>query len=138
YYKLKYESVFSNMEDLQQTLPAKTSLVRYIFINNELFVIVIDKITKRLFSLQSNELERSVSELTRYSSNFTHTSEILKELYDKLWAPFASLVKNQKVIIVPDGILFSLNFEILTPSRISGYSELATNSLLAKHTISYH
>ena len=138
YYKLKYESVFRSIDDIQQSIPSSASMVRYIFINDDLYVIVVDKNSKQLFSLDGTGLESKVANLTHYSSNFQQVSQTLLDLYNRLWAPFASTIRNRKIIIVPDGVLFSLNFEILTPSRIFNYHELAKNSLLAKHTISYH
>ena len=40
--------------------------------------------------------------------------------------------------MIPDRDLFNLSFEILTPKLISNYKDLATNSLLSKHVISYN
>ncbi|MGB5273688.1 MAG: CHAT domain-containing protein, partial [Flavobacteriaceae bacterium] len=37
-----------------------------------------------------------------------------------------------------DGELFNLSFELLTPTRITSFEELATHSLMAKHTFSYN
>jgi CHAT domain-containing protein len=41
------------------------------------------------------------------------------------------------VIIIPDGILFNLSFEMLTPEKIASFKEFHTNSLLSKYSISY-
>ena len=48
------------------------------------------------------------------------------------------LVQTEQVIIFPDGELFNLAFELLTPKRIQSHRELATSSLLAKHILSYN
>src|SRR5690606_4723628 len=42
------------------------------------------------------------------------------------------------VIIIPDRDLFNLNFEMLTKKVAKSNQDLATNSLLAKHIISYN
>jgi CHAT domain-containing protein len=62
----------------------------------------------------------------------------LEELYRYLWKPIESQLIHKKVIIIPDGQLFNLSFEILTPQKIRTYAELAKGSLLSKYTISYH
>jgi CHAT domain-containing protein len=62
----------------------------------------------------------------------------LAELYEQLWRPLEDLIHTEKVIIFPEGELFNLSFELLTPTSINTYGDLATKSLLAKHTISYN
>jgi CHAT domain-containing protein len=66
------------------------------------------------------------------------TAENLQLLYRQLWLPLAKNIHYKKVVIVPDGILYNLNFEILTPQRITSFREIAAKSLLADYTISYH
>lgn len=53
-------------------------------------------------------------------------------------APLAKNIQNKKIIIIPDGILYNLNFELLTPQKILHFRELATKSLLSDFTISYN
>lgn len=65
------------------------------------------------------------------------TSEILSVLYRKLWLPLSQSIQHKKVIIIPDGILFNVNFELLTLQRIATFKELATKSLMSDYTISY-
>ncbi|MGZ5219859.1 MAG: CHAT domain-containing protein, partial [Chitinophagaceae bacterium] len=115
-----------------------TTLVRYFFIEKELYALVADKNQKRLFPLKSEGVEEYISTISQYSSAVNKTTDALHQLYQSLWAPIAKEVKHKKIIIVPDGILFTLNFEILTPARIHQFEELASQSLLASHTISYH
>jgi CHAT domain-containing protein len=47
------------------------------------------------------------------------------------------VISNNKVLVIPDGILYNLSFETLTSEKINSFQELAAKSLLAKHTISY-
>jgi CHAT domain-containing protein len=55
-----------------------------------------------------------------------------------LWAPLEKAIDTERVLVVPDGILFNLNFEILTPKKLTSYAEMASGSLLGKHSFSYH
>ena len=138
YYKLRYESIFRSLKEVQASLPVNTTLVRYFFVEKELYALVADRNTKRLFPLKSDGVEEYITAISQYSSAVNKTTDALHQLYLSLWAPLEKEVRHKKIIIVPDGILFTLNFEILTPARIHRFESLASQSLLARHTISYH
>ena len=63
---------------------------------------------------------------------------MLYQLYNQLWKPFEKAIKTEHVVIIPDGALFNLSFESLTPKKINSFKEISTHSLLAKHSISYN
>ena len=138
YYRLRYETIFRSLKDVQTSLPEQTTLVRYFFVEKELYALVADRQGKKMFPLRAEGVEEYINAVTQYTSQVNKTTDALHQLYLSLWAPFEKEVKHKKIIIVPDGILFTLNFEILTPARIHRFESLATQSLLAKHTISYH
>lgn len=137
YYTMRYASIFQSLDAVQQTVPANTTLVRYLFLEKELVAVVIDRKQKQLFLLDASNTDRSIEVLTNYSSDVFATSHALTRLYDQLWKPLAPLVQTSKVVIIPDGILYNLSFEMLTAQPVSNYGQLATHSLLAKHAISY-
>lgn len=137
YYKMRYASIFKSLGEIQKTIPANTSLVRYFFVEKELFAVVADSKQKQLYPLQMQGVEKQINELTRYGSDAKRTGDILFNLYGKLWAPFATSIHHKKVVIVPAGILYNLNFELLTPQKITRFEDLATKSLLATLTMSY-
>ncbi len=137
YYDLRYETIFKNFDNIQQTIPQNTTVVRYLFIDKVLFALVTDRERQNIFPLENDSLEESISLLTEQSLSVNQTSAILFDLHQKLWQPISENIQHKKVIIIPDGILFNLNFEILTPQKITSYKEFASKSLLAEYTISY-
>ncbi len=137
YYAMRYSSIFKNIDHLQQAIPENTSLVRYFFIDKQLFAFVADKKMRQIFPLEVDSIGMNISMLSEPGLDVQKTSEILSVLYLKLWLPLSKSIHHNKVIIIPDGILFNLNFELLTPQRINTFKELATKSLLADYTISY-
>ena len=137
YYNLRYETIIKNFENVLQTLPENTSVVRYLFIDQELYALVADKQVRSIFPLESDSLEESISSLTEPDLTVNQTSALLFDLYNQLWQPISANIQHKKIIIIPDGVLFNLNFEILTPQRITTYKEFAKHSLLAEYTISY-
>ncbi|CAH8282964.1 CHAT domain-containing protein [Mariniflexile fucanivorans] len=138
YYKMRYGTISESLENLQKNLPKNTSIVRYFFIDGELYAVIVDKKTKNIYKLDFKDVAGSVAQLTKDQSDISKTSDLLHKLYIKLWQPFENKITNEKVVIIPDRELFNLSFETLTPKKIKSFKELATNSLLAKHTISYN
>ncbi len=137
YYAMRYASIFKNMDHIQQAIPENTSLVRYFFIDKQLFAFVADKKMRQIFPLEVDSIGINIPMLSEPGLGVKKTSEILSVLYQKLFLPLSKSIHHNKVIIIPDGILFNLNFELLTPQRITTFKELATKSLLADYTISY-
>ncbi|HEY8388118.1 MAG TPA: CHAT domain-containing tetratricopeptide repeat protein [Parasegetibacter sp.] len=138
YYDLRYSSIFKSLSDIQQLIPEKGTLIRYLFVNNELLALVADKNTRQLFRLNDSGLEDDLRILSSEWMNVEKTSAALHDLYNKLWGPLQAAIKTNKVVIVPDGILFNLSFEMLTPKRIQHFREMASGSLLTDYIISYH
>lgn len=138
YYGMRYASIFRSMPELQSSLPANTTLVRYFFTGKRLVALVADSTSKKLVSLESQNLESRIAGLLQLGYQEKPATTILNSLYQSLWTPVASAVKTKKVLIIPDGILFNLSFDLLTTDPISNYRELSSKSLLARHDITYH
>lgn len=138
YYKLRFASISKSLTNIAQTLPNNTTAVRYMFIDKDLYAAVISRETTRLFKLQQTNLSANISKLQDESSLFDNHFETLQQLYINLWKPFENEIKTGRVVIIPDGELFNLNFEMLTAEKVSSYKQLATQSLLSKHVISYN
>lgn len=136
YYNMRYAKIFRNLNDVQKSIPAATTLIRYFFIDKDLFAFVADRKQKQVFQIDSKAVEE-VSTFAANGLSVAKTAELLNSLYRKLWAPLAKNIHHKKIIIIPDGVLYNLSFEILTPLKINSFKELATKSLLANYTISY-
>lgn len=136
YYNMRYATIFKSLSEIQKSIPAGTSLVRYFFIDKDLFAFVADSKQKNVFQLDAKSVEE-IPKLSTYGMNVGKTADALYNLHRSLWAPFEKSIHHKKIVIIPDGVLYNLNFELLTPNRINSFKELATKSLLANHTISY-
>ncbi|WP_113923380.1 CHAT domain-containing protein [Cognataquiflexum aquatile] len=138
YFQFRYANISSSIDDIQVNIPVQTTVVRYIFVGENLAAVVMDKNQKKLISLDFAPVRNHIAELQRNWNKEEEVFQLLDELYQSLWRPLEPMIQNQKLIIIPDAQLFNLSFEILTPTKIKSYSELAKKSLLAKHSISYH
>lgn len=138
YYKMRYASIFKSTGEIQKGIPPNTTVVRYFYIGKDLFALVADSKQKEIFPLDNNGIDKKIALLSAYSMDAVKTGEVLLSLHQQLWLPFSKNIYHKKIVIIPDGILYNLNFEILTPVKISSFKELATGSLLTDLTISYH
>ncbi len=138
YYRMRYEKIFTSLGDVQKSVPAGTTIIRYFFVDKDLFAVVLDGQTKKLVALEAKSIEDDIKTVSDFSAQEAALTVALHRLYGQLWQPLSAFVKNQRVLVIPDGILFNLSFEILTPTPIKKYQELATSSLLAKYTFAYH
>lgn len=138
YYKMRYGTIERSLGTLQKELPEATTLVRYIFIDDDLKAFIITNNGIDLCHLDFDADNTSIQLLNNNHLSISESSELLNQLYQKLWQPFENKIQTKKVVIIPDGVLFNLSFEMLTPSKIVDFSEMTKNSLLAKHVISYN
>lgn len=138
YYQFRYGNLEASLDDIQKTIPAGTSLIRYMFVGDHLTAMVMDTESRDLVRLEYGKVDRHIATLTENWSQPKVCLAILHQLYQQLWQPLLPHLKNEKIIIIPDGSLYNLSFELLTPTRLEDYGHFATGSLLAKHSISYH
>lgn len=138
YYNMRYGSIIQPLDGIQKNIPAGTIVVRYLFIGDDLYAFVVSEENKALVPMASDGLSENILALTESNFDVEQIGPILYTLYEQLWKPIENKVSSEKIIIVPDGILFNLSFETLTSAQISSFQELATTSLLAKHDISYN
>ncbi len=138
YYKMRYATLEEPLNDLQQKIPENTTVVRYIFIDENLYVFVASASLKKMIKLNYDNVKNHIPKLKNDEFSVEKMRPLLYELYRALWFPLEKYVHTQKVVIIPDRELFNLSFETLTPKPIRSFQELATNSLLANYDISYN
>ncbi|MEM7086650.1 MAG: CHAT domain-containing protein [Bacteroidota bacterium] len=138
YYKMRYMQIEQPIDNLQQNIPDHTTVVRYLFVEEELYVLVVSKTQKKMIALASDKLTENILLLGENQGDLKVVLPLYHLLYRQLWQPIAPLVTTKKVVIVPDGALFNLSFETLTPVEITTFQDLTTQSLLAKHSLSYN
>lgn len=137
YYTMRYNTIFQNIEKVQPQLQEGTTAVRYLFVGKELLALVMDRKKRQLVRLPATSVPADIQLLANPATANTAAFNAMHRLYLQLWQPLSSLVRHRRVVIIPDGILHNLNFEMLTPIPISNHAQMATNSLLAKHVFSY-
>ncbi|WP_298550926.1 CHAT domain-containing protein [uncultured Algibacter sp.] len=138
YYKMRYGTIGESLAFLQDDINENTSVLRYFFIDDALYVYLLKRESQKLFKLDHKLIKKHIDKLNENQSQLSETSDVLYELYQSLWKPFEDEITTKNIIIIPDGNLYNISFETLTPKKIKTFKDLATNSLLANYNISYN
>jgi len=138
YYRLRYATVFQPLPQLQQSVPEGTTLLRYYLQDSNIVVVVGTREQTKLVVCRYQGLEEMIDSVQKNQSGEKEQLNLLYALYQKLWQPVEQFVNTERVIVIPDGSLHHLSFEMLPFERIQTYKQLSSKSLLAKHSFSYH
>ncbi|GGG27188.1 hypothetical protein GCM10011344_29960 [Dokdonia pacifica] len=138
YYKMRYATIQAPIEEVVKNISASVSVVRYVFIQEQLYAFVIHNGIQDLIPIDFKGLDLAIANVTSNQFDERKILEDLHLLYSKLWKPIEDKGIHNEVVIIPDGLLFNLSFEMLTTSQVDTYEELANASLLRNHTISYN
>ncbi len=136
YYNLRFGKISNVVEKVQIRMEATTTIIRYMFIDEELHAFVITNERTDYFNLGKSGIADSIALLNTFLPE-KRELRILETLYQQLWKPLEAHIKTQHVIIIPDGSLFNLSFASLPTSSADSYRELSKNSLIHKHHLSY-
>jgi CHAT domain-containing protein len=137
YFKLKYSNATLSYTDLQRSLDANTAFVEYFCGRSGVFVFSITKTEHNFLFIVNDSLQENVQQLLKNlqppASDENHTVRFQKfcnnanHLFEKYLKPTLH-GKFTKLVIVPDGPLASVPFDVLLTSlpdsRTSGYKNL--------------
>lgn len=139
YHQLKYSTKAATIEQIQNdVLSPNQSLIEYSIADSAIYAFVIDKqnyIVKKLHL--DDSLNQRISNIPIYLKNndFENYSKTAYTLNQQLIEPLG--LKNENLIIVPDGILWHLNFDLLLSTAPEQKDFTSLNYLIKKHNISY-
>ncbi len=138
YYKMRYATLTESIDHLKDNIPKNTTLVRYFFVNDELYTYIADNNQEQLIALTDRIDVGEIKSFNKFSDKIEDISDSSYSLYQQLWKPIETHINTKRIIIFPDRELFNLSFELLTPQKINSFKDFADKSLLAKHDISYN
>lgn len=138
YYIMRYATIEETLGDIKQKIPSKTTVVRYLFIEDKLYCYIANTAEEHFIQLDFDYQKNTISQLSDYSNDLDNISKISNELYNQLWRPIANYISTKKVIIFPDRQLFNLNFDLLSSKKLQSFNDFAEKSLLAQYSISYN
>lgn len=127
YYNLKYDNSVISIDEIQKKLSSKQAIIEFTLTDSTLYTFAITHDSKQLVNLSVdtsffNNLQILRAQLTGKDFNnysaadyraFVYASY---DLYKKLLLPIHSIIKGKDLIIIPDGELGYLSFDILLTS----------------------
>ncbi|NOU19718.1 MAG: CHAT domain-containing protein [Bacteroidales bacterium] len=146
YYKQKYSNQVVSIPQLQRAMDKKEALLEYVLRDNELYTFIITRDTFLLLRQETDSIFRSKLDFFIYALYSLHSTGYFKYrdaayiLYQKLIAPVETLLKDKNLLIIPDGDLNRIAFEVLIdrPYMEGDDGDYAKESfLLKKHPIGY-
>ena len=132
YYELKFQPQTPSIEDVQAGIEDKTSgIISYFMGEEAIYVFAIGKDKRQIHHFSRNnafdeQIERFLKILNDGESAINRTNDpryfqeyvsLATALYDSLLAPSLGKHHWDQLLIVPDGILGYLPFEVLLPTR---------------------
>lgn len=139
YYNLKYSSKTASIKEVQNSiLQANQTFVEYFVGDSAIYAFIVDKHSYEVKKISlEDSLNQQITNLPIYlkNDNFKNYSQTAYQLYEQLIEPLD--LENENLIIVPDGILWHLNFDLLLSESPKKQDFRTLDYLIKKHNISY-
>lgn len=127
YYNLKYDNSVISIDKIQKKLTPKQAIIEYSLTDSLLFIFAISKNNKQLTtypidtSFYKNLLilrqQLTGKEFNNYTaSDYKEFISASNALYHTLLLPMQTVIKGKDIIIIPDGELGYLSFDVLLTS----------------------
>lgn len=140
YYKMRYATIEAPVAEIVKKIPEDVTVIRYFFVQENLYAYVANKGEQHLVTLDAlsySRLTEVIPKIVENQFDLDTLMDDLEKLYNQLWQPLKSINLKEKVVIIPDGPLYNLSFEMLASTNLTNYSQFTTNSILSKHQLSY-
>jgi CHAT domain-containing protein len=129
YYKLKYDAQVIDIDEVSSRLAKDEVLVEYSILDTTLFIYVISRNEKNLYSHRLNEDFRDkcmefYNVLTQQSfssgarKTFADYTRLGYEIYTVLIDPIKEHLEDKNLIIIPDGEISYISFESLLSKEV--------------------
>lgn len=120
YYDLRYKTAQLPLEEFDQNLKAGTASIHFFWGESSIYVLSLWEGTPKLFQMETAKVKPLLLEYLTY---FEGAREILErptnyqltahQLYQTLVEPVIGGLKEERLILMPDGLLHNLPFEAL-------------------------
>ncbi|MBW1295856.1 CHAT domain-containing protein [Aquimarina litoralis] len=138
YHQLKYDNEVISVTEVQQKLDDQTTLLEFFTADSTTYAFTISKSNIAVKELSTSKLEEQIKEFqSAITKDYEAYKEISYELYETLIAPIRKELVGSQLIIVPDGPLWHLNFDLLLTGESASNNPTNWPYLLKDYAISY-
>lgn len=137
YYQAKYGRLEEkSIEDYQNEIPEDITVIRYIYTNDKIGALIFDRRNYHWVDTDAAGLFKNIEELHK-SPDGKYAPQLAHNIYKKLWQPLEKYIHTKRILIIPDGPLFYISFEMLPVKPVTNFRELVREAVIHKYTISY-
>ncbi|MFP4095785.1 MAG: CHAT domain-containing protein [Cyclobacteriaceae bacterium] len=142
YHRLRYQTESISIHALQQSLQEDEMLLEYLMGDSALYLLAVDRRQTELHQLPLTDSFSTQLSLLRDALAYKRPLEDFRApayaLYHHLLKPVAELPRNKRLIIIPDGMLSYLPFEVLLMEEASEGNSFKNLSYLTRtHQLNY-
>ena len=139
YYNLRYNTSVISLEEVQAKLDDKTTLLEFFTADSTTYAFTISKNAFNVLELSTTDLLELVEKQRKAlgEKNSALYKKLGRELYNLLVSPLKDKLVGDNLIIVPDGPLWHLNFDLLLTEDINSNNPVDYPYLLKQYAISY-
>jgi len=139
YYTTRYATLQDKtITELARNIPDSITVIRFLFIEKDLYALVADRQQQQWISLHADQLEQKITSLLDADGDMAATCKLSHQLYRELWQPLEPYLSHSRVMIIPEGVLYYLSFDMLTDQPVKDYKQLIRHALLNRYAFSYH
>ncbi len=139
YYQLKYKNEVASVSDIQNNLEDNTTLLEFFTADSITYTFIITKNELVVKELSTPNLQQDI-ELLRKSiidKNVNAFKSQSHNLYQQLIDPIKDQLTGDQLVIIPDGSLWHLNFDLLLTQSTNSNNPKELPYWLKDYTISY-
>lgn len=139
YYQLKHENTIVTVRDIQRHLNDNTTVLEFFTSDRITYAFTISKDKIAVQELATPNLTTTIEQLRKAitSQNLAAYKTSAYALYNRLIAPIAHMLVDDELIIIPDGPLWHLNFELLLTQKDATNNPADLSYLLRDYAITY-
>ncbi len=141
YHQLKHNTRPISIREARDRIGPRSAIIEYFCSDSTLYIVFLDQSTLDVVTVPMPEFEL-VTDLhsSIMNTDFSVFTETSNRLYSSLISPIKSKLAGKDLIIIPDGFLYYIPFEVLLsgkpePTPHADYSNL--DYLIKNHKINY-
>ncbi|WP_378179294.1 CHAT domain-containing protein [Aquimarina sp. SS2-1] len=139
YYELRYKKTVVLVSKIQKMLKDNTTLLEFFISDDKIYAITITKKEIAIKEMHIPSLDQKITEFRQSikDKNTQNYKAVANQLYQDLIAPTKNQFVGKELIIVPDGRLWYLNFDLLLSQKDVSNNPKELSYLLNDYAISY-
>ncbi|MBQ4819976.1 tetratricopeptide repeat protein [Aquimarina sp. MMG016] len=139
YHQLKYNNEVISVKEVQKNLNDNQTLLEFFVADSITYAFTISKNELNVKELSTPKLEEKIEQLREgvLKKNTKTYKNVAYQLYQTLIAPVKDQIIGKELIIVPDGPLWHLNFDLLLTKDDDSNDPKELSYLLKDYAITY-